>query len=334
MLSKVKYVIVISSLFCIFTSMPLLAGKYEDNLEYEKYILHPEITYERIAGIERLINEKIGDNKELIKQLKSFNKKMVFWYGRVKFVYKVLDKYLLCLELADGNVITVVTDRALPFDRLGYLIGVKGRVVIRENEFVCLDLWSHLPIRPPIAWNYYDFVNELSLSSKFIYKDKEVENDFFPLLCWWIHFYNPKLANDRLISIASAIIYYSQYYSVDPFWAAALFSVESAYRVEVISPSGAIGLGQLMPSTARSLGVNPYIPEQNIAGALKYFSQQLKHWNKYDDKISRALASYNAGPGAVSYYNGIPPYSETQNYVFFIKFLHSQIINQFEEVNN
>ena len=88
---------------------------------------------------------------------------------------------------------------------------------------------------------------------------------------------------------------------------------ESRYRVNAVSPVGAVGLMQLMPATARSLGVTDSLdPQQNISGGAAYLRHQL---NRFDNNVEFALAAYNAGPGAVRKYGGIPPYRETQNYV-------------------
>lgn len=80
----------------------------------------------------------------------------------------------------------------------------------------------------------------------------------------------------------------------------------------VRSPVGAIGFGQLMPATARGLGVDPTDERQNVLGAAKYLRQQL---DTFGGDLPKALAAYNAGPGAVKKYGGVPPYRETQNYV-------------------
>ena len=87
--------------------------------------------------------------------------------------------------------------------------------------------------------------------------------------------------------------------------------VESAYRQDAISSAGAIGLGQLMPATARDLGVDPRDPLQNLDGAARYLAMMLDTFG--DPRL--ALAAYNAGPDAVRQYGGIPPYRETQNHV-------------------
>lgn len=102
-------------------------------------------------------------------------------------------------------------------------------------------------------------------------------------------------------------------YGVDAKFLKAIAKCESDFSTECTSSSGAMGIMQLMPQTAASLGVtNAYDPYQNIMGGARYISEKLAQYN--GDK-SLALAAYNAGSGNVAKYGGIPPFKETQNYV-------------------
>lgn len=100
-------------------------------------------------------------------------------------------------------------------------------------------------------------------------------------------------------------------YGLPPALLAAVAKVESGYNPTAVSPAGAQGLMQLMPSTAQGLGVNPFDPAQAIDGAARLLSNNLRQFGS----LPLALAAYNAGGGAVRQYGGIPPFAETQAYV-------------------
>lgn len=90
-----------------------------------------------------------------------------------------------------------------------------------------------------------------------------------------------------------------------------LVSTESAWKPRAVSHAGAIGLAQLMPATARRLGVDPWNPRQNLDGGARYLRQQYDRFGSW----RLALAAYNAGPEAVARHKGVPPYAETKAYV-------------------
>ena len=98
---------------------------------------------------------------------------------------------------------------------------------------------------------------------------------------------------------------------VDADLVKALIKVESGGRPRARSPKGALGLMQLMPETARLLGVDPHKPQENLSGGIRYLKAMARRFGDLD----LALAAYNAGPGAVEKYRGVPPYKETRQYI-------------------
>lgn len=129
------------------------------------------------------------------------------------------------------------------------------------------------------------------------------------------------VATNAPANINALINQSSQKYGVDPKLVSAVAQAESNYTPNAVSDAGAVGVMQLMPDTASSLGVtNIYDPRDNIEGGVKYIKQLL---NTFDGDVSKAVAAYNAGPQAVKNYNGVPPYAETQNYVKKVLDLYS-----------
>ncbi len=117
----------------------------------------------------------------------------------------------------------------------------------------------------------------------------------------------PSAQIDKLVSANAAS------WNVDPDLVKAVIANESGFNANATSSTGAQGLMQLEPATAASVGVtDPYDPAQNVAGGTRYLRGLLDSFHG-DPRL--AVAAYNAGPGAVEKYNGVPPYAETQNYV-------------------
>ncbi len=94
-----------------------------------------------------------------------------------------------------------------------------------------------------------------------------------------------------------------------------VMKAESGFQADAVSPKGAIGLMQLMPETARELGVDPRDPHQNAEGGAQYLRDLLAKYESDPDQVLLALAAYNAGPAAVERYHGVPPYPETREYI-------------------
>lgn len=114
------------------------------------------------------------------------------------------------------------------------------------------------------------------------------------------------------IDVADVIVKHARANNLDPLLVECVIRQESRFNHKAVSPVGAQGLMQLMPGTAAMLGCkNPMDPEENIKAGTRYLAWQLSKFKK----VSLALAAYNAGPGAVQQYGGIPPYRETRHYV-------------------
>jgi len=150
-----------------------------------------------------------------------------------------------------------------------------------------------------------------------------------------IRSFNKRLSDGELDAITSALLLFSEQHDVDPRLVVALIIAESSFNPRVTSHKGAMGLGQIMPDEARRLGLtNPYDPVQNIAGAVYLLKGRLDKYSKGAARqdltmrqIILALASYNAGMGAVKRYGGVPPYRETRNYVKKVERIYRQLCN-------
>ena len=124
-----------------------------------------------------------------------------------------------------------------------------------------------------------------------------------------VHIPAPKFTLNEIIAAAS------RKHQVSPAFVKSIIAAESGFSQAAVSSKGAVGLMQLMPETAREFGADPSIPEQNVDAGAHYLSWLLQRYAGKRDALKRAIAAYNAGPGAVERYRGIPPYRETRTYV-------------------
>lgn len=246
-----------------------------------------------------------------------YSGKTVIWEGEL--VRKIdNDAYFeYILKLSTGDEIRVLSGRGID-QKVGDYVKITGMILIRDSTF------SHLVLnkieqatRKVASVKTFSIPGMISLDASDDVKFKRIYE--------WILWYNGGINHNNAQFIANRIVYYSKKHGQDPFLVAALMSAESAFNISAMSNVGAIGLGQLMPGTASSLGVNPYDPEQNIEGSVRYLMYQMNRWKNSELQMAYALASYNAGPGAVIKYNGIPPYRETIEYVNVVSSLYYKI---------
>ncbi len=143
-----------------------------------------------------------------------------------------------------------------------------------------------------------------------------------------IAYFNPRLSAREVALIATSIVGYSRYMGIDPYFVVAVVAAESRFNPSARSYKGAMGLGQLMPGTARGMGVrNAWDPAENLAGAITLLSNHVhnylqQHPGDLSTAYHLALSAYNAGSGAVRKYGGVPPYRETRNYIWKIYEYH------------
>ena len=126
---------------------------------------------------------------------------------------------------------------------------------------------------------------------------------------------NPKLPEMKARAYARSVMADAWRTHLDPRFIMSIVTVESNWRANAVSHSGARGLGQLMPATAATLGVNAWNASDNLRGTSKYLKSLMDRFAGKPNAMKLAIAGYNAGPMAVERFGGVPPYGETQHYV-------------------
>jgi soluble lytic murein transglycosylase-like protein len=125
----------------------------------------------------------------------------------------------------------------------------------------------------------------------------------------------PMAALRRFIDTHAVIAAAAKKHNVPAAFVKSIVAAESNFNTEALSPKGAIGLMQLMPATAQEYGADPTVPEQNVDAGTRYLRWLMNRYGKSRNMMRRVIAAYNAGPGVVDRYRGVPPYRETQRYV-------------------
>lgn len=306
----------------------IFAGTYDYDENYNKKIINHYLTLEKIRKWE--YEAEHDRNKNSLNKLRNYNGQTIFWRGYINN-FETYKPHSFTLKIGQEEIWVYCNEktRNIDVDRTGCKVGVKGKIVIQDDKFSYIEGKSVVLMIPPPGEQYSDFQLKNKISSRFTINTTEgpveMEDNFYPFIIYWVMFHNPGYDMAFAEAIAKSTVYYSHMYGLDPKLALALFTIESAMDYDAVSSAGAVGFGQLMPGTAAGLGVDPYDSVQNIGGSVRLIKSLLNEWSSYDNCRDLALASYNAGTDAVYSYGGIPPYSETQNYVFFINFIYEHI---------
>lgn len=202
---------------------------------------------------------------------------------------------------------------------------------VRNSDGVVEFSNADIDVRKPTSINSNKTIIYKSLSNDgegFSFSDKKPLNGDFEVLAYECYACNPtSKINWHTISLntadyADTVRTIAKKYKIDAALVRAVIHAESAFNAKALSKKGAQGLMQLMPGTAKDLGVtNAFDVQQNIEGGVKYLAGLL---HTFDGDIKLATAAYNAGPGAVKRFKGIPPYAETEVYVERVGILHQR----------
>lgn len=235
-----------------------------------------------------------------------FSGQLVLWHGVASSVKRTTPQ---SLQLnTDVGAVPVKFSRKvknLQADRAGHTVAIKGYVRRTRDGRVYLEGRSVIPWSPKGGFS----------------ADR-------PIVEQWISFQRPELSAQTRKRIHTAIEREAKKEGIDPLFLTALIQVESGFDPKAVSVSGALGLGQLMPATARGLGVDPRDIEQNVRGCARMVGRLLRRYQNRRDGKALVLASYNAGPTLVARILTVPRYEQTINYVYFIGSLHRELDRQ------
>ena len=259
----------------------------------------------------------------------AWNGQLVLWQGRIRSQQRDGKATDVVLGTTAGDVPVRFRFKAINLenDRTGFRVAIKASLKIEDGRLVGLDGHSIILLQPPLAQDYATWLHGRG-------------NNVKSFLTWWIGFHNPGYPPELCENIATGIVTEATKNSLDPLFFASLLQIESAFRVDAVSRSGALGLGQLMPFVARAYGVDALNPRENLRASARMIGGLVRAWTPRtaashvtpETVTARgmhpwgmALASYNAGPTLVRNTGHIPAIPQTTNYVYFIGFVHQSM---------
>lgn len=236
----------------------------------------------------------------------------VLWHGRVREHEKDREGgSQLLLETSLGKVWVLCSERVrhLNLSRLGYYVAVKGKVERDERGTVYLKGLSVIVLKPAreVDW---------SLS-----RPVEFATHYMGMV-------HPRYAS-IYPKIARAVVSNAQEKELSFVGFLSLLQIESGFDSKAVSSSGAMGMGQLMPFVARELGVDASQSQENVEGSSRLLARLKARFANWSRPRACMIAGYNAGGGAVERFGGVPPYTETQNYVYFIGFVEQFLLKNY-----
>jgi hypothetical protein len=263
--------------------------------------------YDPIHEGERYVNPHLTVQRASQGWKDRWQGQLVLWTGKLSGVKRQGEGWSMRLETPAGSL-PVTCPRAVltlrPDPREGCQVSIKGEVYERAGKLSMIGR-SVILLHP---------AQTLDRSSRSRF------------LASWIRFHCPDEGVAYAEVTAQSVLEHASKNGLDPWLLSSLLQIESAYRKDVVSSSGAVGLGQLMPATAAGLGVDPWDPAQNVAGCAKMLAGLLSGWDSKElDARALTLASYNAGPTLVRQIQTVPRIPETSNYVYFIGSLQKHL---------
>jgi hypothetical protein len=169
-------------------------------------------------------------------------------------------------------------------------------------------------VNASLSWHAPAYADML-LGARLLYDGPRTPNVTLAITRTVLHT-NMHLSPIDALLLSSAVVRAAERNGLPPEFLAATLLQESAFDPQAISAAGAVGIAQFMPDTADVAGIDPFNPYEAIDGAAMLLSRYVLHYSQhYPNTYAVALAAYNAGPGAVDFYHGIPPYAETRDYI-------------------
>ncbi len=196
---------------------------------------------------------------------------------------------------------------------LALCVGVGASCAPAPQRAVNTTVYIPVVVNNALSWHAPAYADML-FGARLLYDGPATTDPTLALTRAVLHT-NPRLSPLDALRLAGAAVEAARRNGLPPEFFGATLLQESAFDPRAISAAGAVGIAQFMPSTADGAGVDPFDPFDAISGAARMLGGYVRAYDAYANPYAVALAAYNAGPGAVDAYHGVPPYAETRGYI-------------------